>query len=56
MPGSASLDDERRPVTVLFADIVGSTALGERLQADETKVLVGECVKMMSRAMRSKRP
>ncbi len=45
------LEDERRPVTVLFADIVGSTALGERLEPDEAKVLVGECVTMMSRAV-----
>jgi DNA-binding SARP family transcriptional activator/class 3 adenylate cyclase len=46
-----SMEDERRPVTVLFADIVGSTALGERLEPDEAKVLVGECVTMMSRAV-----
>ena len=45
------VEDERRPVTVLFADIVGSTALGERLEPDEAKVLVGECVTMMSRAV-----
>ena len=45
------IEDERRPVTVLFADIVGSTALGERLEPDEAKVLVGECVTMMSRAV-----
>ncbi len=51
MPRSARLDDERRPVTVLFADIVGSTQLGERLQPDETKVLIGECVTWMSRAV-----
>jgi DNA-binding SARP family transcriptional activator/class 3 adenylate cyclase len=44
-------EDERRPVTVLFADIVGSTALGERLEPDEAKVLVGECVTMMGRAV-----
>ena len=46
-----TVEDERRPVTVLFADIVGSTALGERLEPDEVKVLVGECVTMMSRAV-----
>ena len=44
-------EDELRPVTVLFADIVGSTALGERLAPDEVKALVGECVTMMSRAV-----
>jgi adenylate cyclase len=43
--------DELRPVTVLFADIVGSTALGERLAPEEVKMLIGECVTMMSRAV-----
>jgi class 3 adenylate cyclase len=46
-----SSHDELRPVTVLFADIVGSTALGERLAPEEVKVLVGECVTMMSRTV-----
>jgi len=50
-PEPRVIEDERRPVTVLFADIVGSTALGERLEPDEAKVLVGECVTMMSRAV-----
>ena len=36
--------DEMRPITALFADIVGSTGLGERLGPDEVKALVGECV------------
>jgi class 3 adenylate cyclase/DNA-binding SARP family transcriptional activator len=45
------LADEVRPVTILFADVVGSTALGERLAPDEAKALVGECVTMMSRAV-----
>ncbi|MGH3035291.1 MAG: AAA family ATPase [Gaiellaceae bacterium] len=49
MLGSAG--DELRPVTVLFADIVGSTALGERLAPEEVKALVGECVTAMSRAV-----
>ena len=44
-------DDELRPVTVLFADVVGSTSLGERLAPDEVKALVGECVNRMSRAV-----
>jgi class 3 adenylate cyclase len=41
-------EDEVRPVTALFADIVGSTALGERLSAEEVIGLVGECVSRMS--------
>ena len=48
---SYGLADEVRPVTILFADIVGSTALGERLAPEETKALVGECVTIMSRAV-----
>ena len=44
-------DDELRPVTALFADVVGSTALAERLAPDEAKALIGECVNQMSRAV-----
>jgi class 3 adenylate cyclase len=43
--------DELRPVTALFADIVGSTSLGERLQPHEVKTLIGECVNRMSRVV-----
>ena len=44
-------EDEMRPITALFADVVGSTGLGERLGPDEVKALVGECVTRMSRAV-----
>ena len=44
-------EDELRPVTALFADIVGSTALGERLAPHEVKALIGECVTRMSHAV-----
>jgi class 3 adenylate cyclase len=47
----AGKGDELRPVTALFADVVGSTALGERLQPHETKALIGECVNRMTRAV-----
>ena len=50
-PAPAAGDDELRPVTALFADVVGSTSLGERLGPDEVKALVGECVSRMSRAV-----
>jgi class 3 adenylate cyclase len=40
-----------RPITALFADIVGSTGLGERLGPDEVKALLGECVSRMARAV-----
>jgi class 3 adenylate cyclase len=45
------VEDEVRPVTALFADIVGSTALGERLQPEEVKALVGECITRVSGAV-----
>ena len=43
--------DQLRPITALFADVVGSTSLGERLPPDEVKALIGECVSRMSRAV-----
>lgn len=49
--GDAITVDELRPVTALFADIVGSTSLGERLTPGEVKALIGECVSRMSRAV-----
>jgi class 3 adenylate cyclase len=51
MPEGTRREDEMRPITALFADIVGSTGLGERLGPDEVKALVGECVTRMSRAV-----
>jgi class 3 adenylate cyclase len=50
VPSSAG-PDELRPVTALFADVVGSTALGERLSPGEIKALIGECVSRMSHAV-----
>ncbi|HEY7452157.1 MAG TPA: adenylate/guanylate cyclase domain-containing protein, partial [Candidatus Limnocylindria bacterium] len=47
----ADRPDELRPITALFADISGSTGLGERLAPDEVKALIGECVTRMSRAV-----
>ena len=43
--------DELRPVTALFADVVGSTSIGERLTPEEVKALIGECVSRMARAV-----
>ena len=39
--------EERKVVTALFADLVGSTALGERLDPEEVKLVVGEAVARM---------
>ena len=48
--------DQIRPVTVLFADIVGSTALGERLPPDQVKLIIGEFVGEMGAGYRSDSP
>jgi len=50
-PPPAAEGDELRPVTALFADIVGSTSLGERLSPDEVKVVIGECVTRICHAV-----
>src|SRR5205085_11681767 len=46
MEGSAPRE-ERRVVTALFADLVGSTALGERLDPEELKLIVADAVARM---------
>jgi class 3 adenylate cyclase len=43
-PVSMELRDERKVVTALFADLVGSTALGERLDPEELRLVVGDAV------------
>ena len=50
-PSTGGGADELRPVTALFADVVGSTGLGERLAPHEVKALIGECVSRMARAV-----
>lgn len=43
--------DELKPITALFADVVGSTRLGESLTPAEVKALIGECVSRMARVI-----
>jgi ABC-type transport system substrate-binding protein/class 3 adenylate cyclase len=45
------MPEERRVVTALFADLVGSTTLGERLDPEELKLVVGEAVGRMVTAV-----
>jgi class 3 adenylate cyclase/predicted Ser/Thr protein kinase len=49
--GRAASSDELKPITALFADVVGSTSLGEKLAPDEVKALIGECVSRMAAAV-----
>ena len=40
----SELREERRLVTVLFADVVGSSTLAERLGAEDARLIVGEAI------------
>src|SRR5687767_14747233 len=48
---SAAMREERKVVTALFADLVGSTALVERLDPEEARLLIGDAVGRMVRAV-----
>lgn len=48
-PGSAR--EARKVVTALFADVVGSTSLGERMDPEDFKSVVGEAVGRMALAV-----
>ena len=43
---------DRRPVTVLFADLAGFTALGERLDPEEVRALQGELFEEMTSSIK----
>ncbi len=45
--GNYLLSEERRPVTILFADIVGFTSLSERLDAEDVRDLTTECFRRL---------
>ena len=49
----SELREERRVVTALFADLVGSTALVERLDAEEARLIVGEAIARTVRIVES---
>jgi ABC-type transport system substrate-binding protein/class 3 adenylate cyclase len=41
---TTAVREERKVLTAVFADVVGSTALAERLDAEDVKLVVGEAV------------
>lgn len=47
-PASPAASSERRPLTVLFADIAGSTAIAERLDPEDWTAIVGEAFACMN--------
>jgi ABC-type oligopeptide transport system substrate-binding subunit/class 3 adenylate cyclase len=50
-PAPSAIREERKVVTAVFADLAGSTALGERLDAEEVRLIVGEAVARIVRAV-----
>jgi class 3 adenylate cyclase len=50
-PARPTASSERRPLTVLFADIAGSTAMAERLDPEDWTALVGEAFTRMNRTI-----
>src|SRR5882672_81756 len=49
--GRPTASSERRPITILFADIAGSTAIAERLDPEDWTALIGEAFKRMNRTI-----
>ncbi len=45
--GAMTRRDELKTVTVLFSDVKGSTAMGERLPPDEVKDIMNDCLSLL---------
>jgi class 3 adenylate cyclase len=48
---AAKLTGERKPVTALFADVVGSTSLAEKMDPEDWTQMMNEAFDLMSRAI-----
>jgi len=48
---TAKLTGERKPVTALFADVVGSTTLAEQLDEEDWTQIINEAFDLMSKAV-----
>jgi class 3 adenylate cyclase len=48
---AAKLTGERKPVTALFADVVGSTTLAEQMDAEDWTQIINEAFDLMSKAV-----
>src|SRR5262245_37682884 len=51
LPAARATREERKVVTAVFADLVGSTALSERLDPEEVKLIVAEAVARIVRVV-----
>ncbi|HKW69887.1 MAG TPA: adenylate/guanylate cyclase domain-containing protein, partial [Candidatus Dormibacteraeota bacterium] len=50
-PARPAAASERRPLTVLFADIAGSTSIAERMDPEDWTVLIGEAFGRLNRTV-----
>jgi class 3 adenylate cyclase len=50
-PRTQAATSERRPITVLFADIAGSTAIAERMDPEDWTAIVGQAFALMNRVV-----
>ena len=48
---AAKLTGERKPVTALFADVVGSTTLAEQMDPEDWTQIINEAFDLMSKAV-----
>ena len=48
---AAKLTGERKPVTALFADVVGSTTLAEQMDPEDWTAIINEAFDLMSAAV-----
>jgi class 3 adenylate cyclase len=48
---AARLTGERKPVTALFADVVGSTSMAEQMDPEDWTAMINEAFDLMSRAV-----
>jgi len=48
---AARLSGERKPVTAIFADVVGSTSLAETMDPEDWTVMINEAFDLMSKAV-----
>ena len=53
VPSRSTASSERRPITVLFADLAGSTAIAERMDPEDWTALVGEAFGRMNHTVES---
>ena len=51
LPARRTTREERKVVTAVFADLVGSTALSERVDPEEVKLIVAEAVARIVRVV-----